>query len=111
MGEDFVMSVLIIDEKTKPNWSLAKKEIMNNPKILEKMKTLEYDKKYMLMKLEWLKYAFEGKTNDAQIIRHNGELLLISGGMSYGDDPTDTFTAMTVLDEVGLIKTLGFRYE
>lgn len=55
-----------------------------------------------------VKQAWNGGGRDMSVFNHGHEKLLVTGGMSYGDDPTDLFTHIQNLYDSGLIEVLGF---
>ena len=49
-----------------------------------------------------------GYRRDASVFHRGHEKVLITGGLSWGDDPTDMFATIQDLYDSGLIDTLGF---
>lgn len=54
--------------------------------------------------------AWEHGTRDSTIIEIDGKDFLFSGGMSWGDPPTDTYEEITLFLDSGLARETGLKY-
>jgi hypothetical protein len=110
MGADLCVEVLTWDPKRKLNWKAGKKYI----------KSLKYDedgttgdfgftKDELLSHLETIREAAEERVRDSVVMRIAHLNVLLTGGMSWGDDPSNTYRSITNLNDIdGILDAVGF---
>lgn len=113
MGADFCCEILTWDKKRKLNWNAGKKLI----------NSLEYDdnqeidfngytttKDELLGFLKDIKEASENNRRDTSVLNILNLNMMITGGVTWGDDPSDTYSAISGLNNVNnLFETIGFN--
>ena len=116
MGEDFIAQILSMEKGKNPKWEKAKKYIESNKKtITEKWnQDIGDDKEDVVAKrliddIDRLKDGWKDGNRECIVFEHKGDKLLITGGLSWGDNPTETFGAISDLDEFGILDVLGFE--
>ena len=125
MGADLLVAYLTIDCGKQPDWKAGAR------KITELATTaldawpgdyLEYrgiqqgdqseDRQAYVNELEAdlkaAELAWKHDLRDAVCCDISNKVVLISGGMSWGDDPTETYTSIWRLHLSGVAKTCGF---
>ncbi len=61
----------------------------------------------LLRDLDEIKCSWEGRHRDSDVYQFGPVRVLLSGGTSWGDDPSDMFTAMTRIPE-SVAEAIGF---
>ena len=104
MGADLILSFLYIEKDKQPNWEAGKKALAG---LLENE---DEDPLPTEKDIEDLFNAWADKYRDAVLVNIGEYAVLISGGMSWGDDPTDTYA---VIDRVAnypqVYEAMGFK--
>jgi hypothetical protein len=131
MGADFCFSFVAIDIGKKPDWEAAEKEIerLKDVHISEwlqdwlhffdseaaNVKAGEPDMNFRLPALEALKKLllefrelWDDGTRETGYFEYIGKAFLLSGGMSWGDSPTDAYTIINDFMNSGLARKAGF---
>lgn len=116
MGEDFIAQILSMEKGKDPKWEKAKNYIRYNRKaITEKWnKYIGDETEYNIVKrliddIDALKRSWEHGNRECIIFNHKRDKMLITGGMSWGDNPTETFGVISDLDEAGILDVLEFE--
>ena len=113
MGADFCCEILTWDCERKLNWNAGKKLI----------NSLEYDDKQeidfngytatkdeLLGFLQDIKEASENNRRDTSVLNILNLNMMITGGVTWGDNPSDTYSAISNLNNVNnLFETIGFN--
>lgn len=77
-----------------------------SPKPYENVEDLVSD---ALESLERVKAAWNNEYRDAARITLKHTVILISGGMSWGDGPTETFNDIALVQSIGALQAAGFE--
>ena len=116
MGEDFVAQILSMKKGKNPKWEEAKKYIRDNRKAITKKwnENMNDDTEHDVVKrliddIDTLKRGWDDGSRECITFEHKGDKILITGGLSWGDNPTETFGAISDLDESGILDLLGFE--
>ena len=127
MGADMVVNYVTIQKNRKPNWAKATKAINK----LSKTPLNKWPKAFLADQFD--DENPEGETsaenakvleNDLQAIKNGWDnshrcfvnllidrkRVLLTGGMSWGDTPTDAYVALTHLGNAGITKAAGFDW-
>ncbi|MDG7022996.1 MAG: hypothetical protein JRN45_00585 [Nitrososphaerota archaeon] len=112
-GADFICFVIGMPIGQEPKWGVSEKEfrraarewIKNRADAGAEVKDVVKDLKQSATEV---KQAWNGGGRDVAVFERGHEKLLVTGGMSYGDDPTDLFAHIQDLYDSGLIDVLGF---
>jgi len=115
MGEDLCLNILTWDRNRKLDWKAGKKCIDS----LEADETGEvkgtegntYTKKQLHIMLSNVYQASKDGRRDTTVIHLLHLNILVTGGMSWGDDPTDTFTSICSLNEFEILNVVGFNMD
>lgn len=115
MGEEFIAQILSMKKGKEPKWEEAKKYIRDNRKAITKKwnAEMEDETEYNMVKrliddIDTLKRGWDTGNRECIIFEHNGDKMLITGGLSWGDNPTETFGAISDLDRADILDILGF---
>jgi len=118
MGADLLIYTLTWDKKRKLNWNAGYKLIKSLkevPKLLmiadggKDSDDLEEIKNTLNSDLTELKDAVRaGGRRDVSLISLGHLNILWTGGMSWGDDPTEMFTSLSRLEESHVLDEIGF---
>lgn len=115
MGADFLCFVIGMPIGQEPDWDIDDKQWKEAAETWierrgEKGETDVDDVvKHLKEQVEDVRFAWNGGyVRDAAVFERGHEKLLVTGGLSWGDDPTETFTAIQDLYDSGLIDVLGF---
>ena len=116
VGEDFIIQILCICETKEPEWDAAKKYIIDNSKTITEMwgKNAGYETEDKVVKcliddIYALKQCWDDYGRECVIFHHKGDKILITGGLSWGDNPTEAFGVISELGEAGILSILGFN--
>ncbi|KXA99866.1 hypothetical protein AKJ47_01180 [candidate division MSBL1 archaeon SCGC-AAA261G05] len=106
MGADFLCYILEMDHGEEPDWETAEKYIEETP--VDELRTVSREllKEYLTNLKDW----WNGDTPRSVVnikLKHTNALA--TGGMSWGDNPTEAFGEIATLDEAGILDVLGFR--
>ncbi len=103
MGADFLVAVLYTHKDKEPDWEAGLK-------ALEGLEEDEEENPVPTAKdIEDLKNAFHNSYRDAALVRIREYDVVLSGGMSWGDDPTDTFGIIVrILNYPKVWQAMGF---
>jgi hypothetical protein len=118
MGADMCVAVLVNNAKRTLNWDDGRRVIEKLP-YEEHEGTMQvcndqdiwYSKVQLLIHLKTVEEAYLGVMRDATVIENCGNEILLSGGMTWGDDPTETYTAIVTLDDMtgDILEAVGFH--
>lgn len=126
MGADMMVAAIWMNQRKKPDFENGKKHI-------EKLKELPVLKwparivtelgncfgtplepapliETLLGNLESLELAWEGNHREATFIDVAKKRILVTGGLSWGDAPTDLFREIDHLVAAGVTKACGFDF-
>lgn len=126
MGADLIVAFVSLDRKKTPKWGkgfafidkLAKKPMKDWPaEYRERMACDDPDFcdgnpgthiEDLKKRLTNLKQAWEGGFRDTVLFDVGGKTVLLTGGMSWGDTPGETFDDIETLLIVGVVMACGF---
>lgn len=121
MGADFLMFRLVWDKDTKINFkkgykfidSLEIKDLAQS--VLEigcgetDKENLKQAKDYLADNLRELEVAFTKGRRDADSFEEGNLRFFVTGGMSWGDSPTDLYNNLcNISEQDGLLDSMGF---
>ena len=120
MGADFLLVYAGLPENEEPEWERGAafiesggwKEGDNKEALLDQLgeeKLSDDLKPRLLSALENVKAAWMDERRDGGVMHFEGFRILMTGGMSWGDSPTDLFEDMEYLLNGGVFKAMGFR--
>jgi hypothetical protein len=132
MGADFCFAFVTIDSGKEPDWKAAEKEIerLKDTHITEwshdwldqfdyeatKVKPGEPDMNFRLPALEALKtlladfrQLWDEGTRETGYFEYCQKAFLLSGGMSWGDPPTEAYSVISDFLASGLARMAGFE--
>jgi len=121
MGADMCMAYLVWGRGRKPNWAAGERFIKNNLKYDEENEEgaltvtaaseLEFTQTQLRGFLNDVRDAYMGRRRDADHIEIGGCEVLLTGGMSWGDDPSDLYRSICNLDDTdgGILEAVGFH--
>lgn len=105
MGADLLLSGLVQDESTRLDWPAGRKVIreMNGDVLMAALEEINGDYCDSLTEarreandiVSCLKRELKGDARDAYTWKLRGAILHVRGGTSWGDDPSDGWTAFT----------------
>lgn len=98
MGADFCCWIIEHKKSIKLNWAKGKEYVKKHKRAIEAQ---DISIEEINGHIERLKNAYEYQ-GDCALFQNRGYIMLITGGMSWGDCPTDTATAISVLQEVNI---------
>jgi len=116
MGADFICWILEMDKGKEPDWEKGR-EYLENLKELPQMFKNNQNPRYPLdilkreagKLLAKLKEYWDGEgSREVTIVELKYTKVLITGGMSWGDPPTDAFGELEYLHDTGVLKVIGF---
>ena len=118
MGADLCMYILTWDKdsSSKLNWDAGFKAIQDiDEKIIEEcsLEKIEY-----ITNLQYLKDSIEDGNSDTACITVGHLNIMATGGMSWGESPTETFNAIANLDILNgdefdyldILEIIGFNH-
>ena len=118
MGADMNVACLYWDRKRKLNWKAGIKAIKalkyepdnNGVPVVTSDVGIDYQKKTLLGYLNNLKDY--NVRRDVATLDFAHLYILITGGMTSGDDPTDLYTAINALEEAdyNILRAVGFNH-
>jgi hypothetical protein len=125
VGGDLILALWVIPKNRKPDWAAGKKAVERLRKRAMTGKLTKSDKEALDVDgfsdgdsvLEYLptskdiddvRQAFQNDFRDASLCTIPRYNVLISGGLSWGDDPTETFTQMRRVEQYGISAVMGF---
>lgn len=109
MGADLLLSWLACDKDRKLNWKAGHAVIDALEDDDLNTEGGDYSKESLHEDLKSLEEAAAGKYRDASVIPIGRLNVLMTGGMSYGDSPGDTFEVIGHLAEFGdILEAVGF---
>lgn len=118
MGEDFIIYIVSCPKDKELEFSKTKNYIKNNIKTIRAIK--DFDENIdttltneeliaqLINAVETVESGWKGDSRECAFAEHKGDRLMITGGMSWGDDPTDTFSSLCFLENANLLKMIGF---
>jgi hypothetical protein len=135
MSACFMFQVLSIDKGAEPNWEAGEKEInrllgvhlvnwssdylesyldewagsdktVADPDMNDRTAAVETLRK----ELESLRQAWHNDFQDAATFEVGNKEVLVTGGMSYSDPPTETYTTIQRLFYAGISRACGFDF-
>lgn len=114
MGADFLCFIIGMPIGQEPKWDLNDKQWKEAARTWIKERgdegaDLEGVIKDLKAQLAEVKNAWNGGyRRDTSVFHRGHEKVLVTGGLSWGDDPSDMFAAIQDLYDSGLIDILGF---
>lgn len=119
IGADFIFWRVAMPQDKPPDWEKARQyieaEVWHTTKDTwaQLQEDFAYEdpqesKEDLLADLEILKQAWEGHDREAGIMTFLGHRILITGGMTWGDDPTGLYTSMVRLWNTQALELAGF---
>ena len=120
MGADLLLAWFEIDAAKEPDWEAGRKRIRNlTPEDWERAERMGYpvnlpadmdDINCALAHIDTVKDRWENGGRDATTIEIRGANLLMTGGMSWGDSPTEAWDAFSDLYALpGVVAAMGFN--
>jgi hypothetical protein len=113
MGADLIIQVLSIDEDKEPDWVAARDWIANvEEKAFDTELEDEQDARDRAhAHLHELESVWKGERGDRSItgpFKLRDAKVLICGGTSWGDSPSELFDMISDLDSIGALMKAGF---
>lgn len=109
MGADMLIQEMSWDKSRKLDWEAGIARLNSLEKgCFEYQGTSRAD---MMKKLKSVRQAVEGNLRDAVVLEYGNLKVLLSGGMSWGDSPSDLYNDMNDLIEIdngSVIESIGF---
>ncbi len=113
MGADFLCYVIGMPIGEEPRWHVSEKEMKEAAKRYKKSRD---DDSPVTDVAEDLRHRIRelrdawggGYCREAAVFQRGHEKILVTGGMSWGDDPTDLSSTIQDLYDAELIDILGF---
>jgi hypothetical protein len=107
MGADLIMdSVPYIREGFEPNWKAGFEKI---DWLTKDGQILEDDQEFLEGELDEFKDMFNGSHRRDVTVHEIGPYdVILTGGMSWGDSPTELSSTITNLEEYGILEACGF---
>lgn len=129
MGGDMLVACLVIPEGKKPDWAAGEAEIKRLAKLPRKAWPPEFLERHMQEDVDETlegqerdemivtlssdfndaRLAFDGKLRSATWLDVGGKRVLLSGGISWGDSPTEMYDTFDRLNDSGVAKAIGFE--
>lgn len=121
MGADMLVSCFSepMDNEFKPDWDAARKWIEDQSAVWIKTDTLpreidwmgdpEDAGKQLLGYLETVQQAYEAGSRELTSLEFPPYRIHLTGGMSWGDDPSELFQPINILNELNLLDMCGFN--
>ena len=115
VGADFVCIIIGMPIGQEPNWNIDDKQWKKAAKTwIENTRIEEESVNNIIGRLkedvEEVKFVWNGGyRRDAVVFERGHEKLLVTGGLSRGDDPTEMYTIVDDLYSSGLVDVLGFN--
>lgn len=119
MGADLLLEAAVIDAEATPDWAAAERSI-EELKSFEDLhdpycfgaETIAEAKGALRERLDVLREAMEGAIRrDLNELVIRGARVVISGGPSWGDVPTEMFEVISNLHREGVLEAAGFDME
>lgn len=116
MGSDLILSWLSCDKDRKLNWKAGHAAIdaleADNEDGTLSTEGGDYSKECLHSDLKSLEEAAAGKYRDASVLSIGRLNVLMTGGMSWGDSPSETYETISHLAEFsGILEAVGFDHE
>jgi hypothetical protein len=120
MSSTLCLRICYISRSTEPDWKVGHDLIDKLVKNWEKnglpddiawMNDPENAKEILHENLNTLEEAVLGQRNDVSSLEFFGHDIYITGGMTWGDDPTDCYTAIETLSNLKIMEACGFNPE
>lgn len=114
MGADLLIWALTWDRSRKLNWRAGRDRViklLNKDQEIEDASGIILTKENVLGYIEEVKAGVEGRTREGTILEILHMNVLVSGGMSWGDDPTELGNAIHELLEIdnsSILQAIGF---
>ncbi len=113
MGADFIFYLVGMPIGKEPNWDLSPEEFAEAARRYQKTRGDDLPMPEVIQGLkeqvDILKTVWNGGfRRDVSLFNRGHEKLLITGGLSWGDNPTDMCSVFDDLYEAGLMDLLGF---
>lgn len=102
MGADFIFWAITMPTDKNPDWDAGIKFIHNDEHLSSIIK------KSLLSDLKEVKEAWEGKRRDTDKWDLCHLTIMVSGGMSNGESPTDIGDKINDLSDAGVLEACGF---
>jgi hypothetical protein len=121
MGADLLIACFSepMDKNFKPDWDKARTWIEEQSKVWIKTDTLpneidwmgepEDAGKQLLGYLQQVEEAYDAGRRDLCSLEFPPVRVHLTGGMSWGDDPSDIYQPINILNELGLLDMVGFN--
>lgn len=113
MGADFIFWWLSLPKGQKPNWKAGEKLIesldLDDPAL--EFGTTDISLDILLAKLKTVRQAWEGKDREGGFMNVAHLQILITGGVSGGDSPTDLGNDINDLEQGGILDVCGFNLD
>jgi hypothetical protein len=115
MGADMLVEVLSWDKDQKLDWEAGIKYLNGlDDEVIEKNEDLPpgSDKESILSSLKLVRQAVEGDLREAVILHFGNLKILLTGGMSWGDSPSELYDDMYDMECIaGLFDAIGFNQD
>lgn len=123
MGADMCVELAVIGEDEEPDFEAARsyiataveKDLMRHSRCdeLEDLacgdwETVDELRKALRAALASFEVAVSAWHREATRLHRNGEVIYLTGGLSWGDAPTELYDEMALLHETGVMKAAGF---
>ena len=124
MGADLCLEYVTIKKSKKPDWKKGLAKIKALEKVwVEEAGDGELDESVfgypiavedavdeLKSDLANLKEAVKNRLRDVTCISVGNYLVYATGGMTWGDDPSDSYSSFTRLNATGVAKACGFDF-
>jgi len=103
MGADFCLVAAIMDVDKKPNWKAALRYIREDFSDID-----NHDPEELVEHLRNFIALWNGGSRDTGVLYTGHLKMLCTGGMTWGDDPTDSHSTIWSLMDAGVLDAAGF---
>ena len=121
MGADMCIAYLVKNRKRKLNWKAGERAIKNlkyekdenGVLVATACSGLDMKQETLIGYLANIEEACKGRRRDADIIEIGGNEVLFTGGMTWGDSPSDLYDAICQLDDMDgdILGSVGFHQD
>lgn len=116
MGADFIFTTAALPIKDgkvqKPRWprAISRKHVRmaREAEIFYEDSTDSAIKSMLLDELKFFKEAIKNDSRELGAFRFKGNMIYLTGGMSWGDPPTELFDTINNLWQAGILEDAGF---
>jgi len=118
MGADFLISTLTIEEGGQPNWAAGRQQLaaMSDEQLAKLADDVMFDsdldaggvRQRIAEAIDQVEQAITEGSREMEIIEVPGWTIYLTGGLSWGYEPTELFAVFGRLWEGGIATAIGF---